>query len=67
MMTRIGRLLPSAVHLLEQQPGGALGHLLDRLAHGGQRRSGALGDAEVVVADHGDVVGHPPTERPRAP
>ena len=40
----------AAVDLLKQQPGGPLGHLLHRLAHGGERRGGALGaDAFLYV------------------
>lgn len=45
------------VDLLEQHPGGLLGHLADGVAHRGE--CGAFGDPEVVVPDEGDVVGHP--------
>ena len=67
MITRIGRLAVGLVDALEEQPDRLGDHLTDRVVQRGERRAGALGDAEVVVADDRDVLGDPDAAAGDAP
>lgn len=54
-----------APEVLVEESGHHRGHLLDGLAHGGQRRTAGRRRAGVVEADDGDVVRHPSAPFPQ--
>ncbi len=48
---------------IQQQPGGALAHLVSGLLDDGEKRVDEVSDGQIVEGDQGDVFGHP---QPRA-